>query len=790
MSKLLLGASLVVCASSALALDLHNARVRTDANLSPVEKKAVTMLVEEVEKRTGLTWPVSTSAASGAVITVHHASGSGPAEGYHLTVRGSAVDVQGNDDRGTLFGVGRLLRELRWDRGAAEVASPLDITSSPKYPLRGHQIGYRPKVNTYDAWTPADFEQYVRDMAVFGTNAVELIPPKSDDDDESPHFHLPKMEMMVEMSRIISEYGLEVWIWYPAMAQDYGDPRTVESELKEWGDLFRRLPRVDAVFVPGGDPGHSRPRVLMDFLAKVKPVLRQYHPHSQMWLSPQNFDASWLDEFLGIVKTEPAWLDGVSYGPWTRISLPDLRARIPSRYPLRNYPDITHSIHSEYPVPGWDVAYAVTEAREVINPRPTDYAAAFAATSPSSSGFITYSEGVNDDVNKFVWSGLGWDPNQDVSQILREFGRYFISPKFEDGIAQGLLALEQDWRGPVLANRGVDDTFHQYQTMERAATPQMLRNWRFQQQLYRAYYDEYVRRRDIYETGLEQQAMGSLSDTARDGSLHAIDNAEHTLNAALDHPVAQDLRARVFELGEALYQSIGMQLSVDKYKAIAVSRGANLDTIDFPLNNRVWLEGQFAQIRKMDKEADRLGAIHAILHRTDPGPGGYYDNLGDPESEPHLVQVGPGFAKDPAAFHSVRSGWMAFSGGLIGRSSADAINPNGPARFLKTPMSWWTYAETRYETPLTMRYEHLDPNAQYKVRVVFVGRGAKLRVTANENIEVASGFARPTPMQPVEFEIPAAAVRSGTLTLRWQLEAGQGGFDAETAIAEVFLIRK
>ena len=192
----------------------------------------------------------------------------------------------------------------------------------------------------------------------------------------------------------------------------------------------------------------------------------------------------------------------------------------------------------------------------------------------------------------------------------------------------------------------------------------------------------------------------------------------------------------------------------------------------------------------MDKESDRLGAIHAILHRTDPGPGGYYDNLGDPESEPHLVQVGPGFAKDPAAFHSVRSGWMAFSGGLIGRSSADAINPDGPARFLKTPMAWWTYAETRYETPLTMRYEHLDPNAQYKVRVVFVGRGAKVRIVANDGIEVNSGFVRPTPMQPVEFDIPSAAVRSGTLTLRWQLEAGQGGFNAETAVAEVFLIRK
>ena len=44
------------------------------------------------------------------------------------------------------------------------------------------------------------------------------------------------------------------------------------------------------------------------------------------------------------------------------------------------------------------------------------------------------------------------------------------------------------------------------------------------------------------------------------------------------------------ELAEALYQSIRMQLSVERYKAISVGRGANLDTIDVPLNNRRWLK--------------------------------------------------------------------------------------------------------------------------------------------------------------------------------------------------------
>ena len=60
----------------------------------------------------------------------------------------------------------------------------------------------------------------------------------------------------------------------------------------------------------------------------------------------------------------------------------------------------------------------------------------------------------------------------------------------------------------------------------------------------------------------------------------------------------------MFELAEALFQSIRMQLSVPRYKAISVDRGANLDTIDVPLNNRQWLEQRFAAIRQKTDEAD------------------------------------------------------------------------------------------------------------------------------------------------------------------------------------------
>jgi len=237
--------------------------------------------------------------------------------------------------------------------------------------LRGHQLGYRPKVNAYDAFTVEMYDQYIRDLAIFGTNSIELIPPRSDDADESPHFPLPKIEMMEEVSRICDRYGLDVWIWYPAMDKDYSDPATVEFALKEWEQVYRRLPRIDYLFVPGGDPGHTQPKYLFALLEKQTALLRKYHPKAQMWMSPQSFSKDWIEEFYDLMKSEPARLGGIVYGPQTRDDIPALAARIPKKYPIRHYPDITHSTQAQFAVPDWDVAYAVTEGREGPNPRPT-----------------------------------------------------------------------------------------------------------------------------------------------------------------------------------------------------------------------------------------------------------------------------------------------------------------------------------------------------------------------------------------------------------------------------------
>jgi hypothetical protein len=771
-------------------LDLSRAAVVATPGITGPAKTAVRMLVEEVESRSMLQWDrAETWPASGTPVVVigpgdevrklldkqgvqlpNPATQPRP-DGYRVGVIANGANtviwVAGNDPRGVLFGVGRLLRELRLGRMKVTLPDTFREESAPTTALRGHQIGNRPKTNSYDGWTAAMWEKYIRDLVVFGCNAVELIPPRSDDAADSPLFPLPPQRMMVEVSRIAGEYGLDVWVWYPAMDQDYADPKTVEFALKEWGEVFKALPRLDAVFVPGGDPGHTRPKVLFELLDKQAGNLRKYHPKATMWMSPQSFTGPWMDEFFDLVRRDPAWLAGIVYGPQTRVPLPKLRAAISKKIPIRDYPDITHSRQCQYPVPDWDVAFAVTEGREVCNPRPLQTARIFQYGRASAIGFITYSEGCHDDVNKVVWSALGWDEKAGVKEVLRQYGRYFIGPALGDRFADGILALEKNWEGAVLDNAGIDETLKHFQAMERDAGPREKLNWRFQQALYRAYFDAFVRARLRHETAAIDAAFTKLRVAKATGASTAIADAEAILDRAAKEPAAPDMRARLDVLAEALFQSIRAQLSVAKYHGMP-GRGNTLDTADLPLTDAAWLRAEMAAAKKLPDEAARLARLKSILNRTDPGPGGFYDDFGDPKRQPHLER-GPGWEKDPGFDESAQ---CAFS--MRGGS---------------TPRAWWHYAETHYETPLRAKYDGLDPSAAYRVRVVYGGQERrKVRLTAGDRYEVHGFLAKP--FEPVEFDVPAIATAGGKLTLTWTPEPGAGGPGRGCQVCEVWVLKR
>ena len=145
----------------------------------------------------------------------------------------------------------------------------------------------------------------------------------------------------------------------------------VEFALAEWKEIYQRLPRIDAILVPGGDPGNTRPSTCCPCWRNRPNGSNNITPTRRCGFRRRALAGAWLDEFVTILQTEvPAWLSGVVYGPWCHMTIDEFRRLIPASIPIRSYPDITHSVDCQYPVPDWDIAYALTEGRETINPRP------------------------------------------------------------------------------------------------------------------------------------------------------------------------------------------------------------------------------------------------------------------------------------------------------------------------------------------------------------------------------------------------------------------------------------
>ncbi len=779
-------------------VDLSQSKIICLETKDKVVKKSVQVLQQEIQKRTSLLLPVQNKwpKDSRNIIFVGQESDLKklpqkyaetiqrmPAiakDGYKIYTDGNTVIVLGADPRGTLFGVGKLLRTLELRNKNILLTGSLQISSTPKYPIRGHQLGYRPKTNAYDAWTPEIYDAYIRDLAIFGANSIEIMPPVTDDDLTSVNMKLPAMDMDMKISAICDSYGLDVWVWYPLLiGRDFESAEGVAKELKEWDEFFQKMPRIDAIFVPAGDPGRHDPNVVFPFLEKATQALHRYHPNAKMWVSPQGTYPKRLEDFYKLVNAKPDWLDGVVYGPWIRETIAEVRDRVRSDIPIRRYPDITHNIRCQYPIYDFDVAWSVTLGREFFNPRPVDHKIIHNAFDRFAVGSISYSEGINDDVNKFIWIGQDWNPETPVVETLRDYSRLFIGPDYTDDFTSALFSLERNLRGPIAANNSIEATLDQFRDMKKKASNSLLSNYRFQLALIRAYYDAYIYRRYYHEKEHELQARVVLSSAAASGSLSTLAKAKEILLQCSDTNIMSDIREKCMALADSLYRSIGAQLTIERHHGME-DRGNFIDHIDTPVTDAVWLISNINRIEKLSDEATRLEEIKKMLGRTNPGPGGVYDNFGSSVIVGKVQRNIP-WEKDPG---NLRSPVIEFGLGVKDYRWPKEIK-SGDYQPEVPPIAWMNQLTALYTHPLVVTYDNLDANSNYKIRVTYNGWSYAL-VKLYINDVLIHDFIRSGISPTHEFPIPPEVMKDGRLELKWIAHET----DRATHVAELWIIKE
>ena len=666
------------------------------------------------------------------------------ADGFALWVdtqsrQAPTVYIVGRDDRAVLFGAGMLLRKLNIEPGRITVDGDLKVATSPAYRIRGHKLLTK-QGNPKDIinWTDSDQKmQMALELAIFGTNVVDI--------------HKIDRQYDIEVSQKLAEYGLECWVTFSG-----GKLKDI-NDINDIRERFGKLDSIDALSIPGGDfsgtPEHS---ILIEKIKKFAPLFKQVYPDAEFFFSVQcgkGHAQEQTDLILDYLqKEQPSWLTGISYGPWTKIPLDKMRQRLPAQYVIKHKADICHNLWCQYLIPKWDRAMAQTWGRNGITVMPRTQALIRRATQQYTEGFIAYNHtGTSNDINKFIWSALAWDPSADVNDILFDYGRVFFGYKVAKDVADGLLMLEDNWRLPVAQNDKAKKTLGHWLKIAKNVIGGFEKNWRLELFITRAYIDAQVVKKYSFENQLEIKAYEELKKASQDSVPEAIQNAKKQL-ARID------------------VEFISKEKMTEQMASLGLKRysdtNSTLDNLYHSLNNRQWLEVEFENILALDDKDKQLAGINRIVNWEDPGPGGFYDNLGVVGKQPHLVRNkqwkdDPGFDYSPIEF-----------------------NMHKPASPLRQSML--VSAFTRYNNPLVMRWKGLDKKAQYKMRVIYAGPfGPEMICETDEGLIVHSSIGN-TGDEAVEYDIPVLATSDGILELRWKITNIVRG----PSVSEIWIIKK
>ena len=275
--------------------------------------------------------------------------------------------------------------------------------------------------------------------------------------------------------------------------------------------------------VPGGDPGGRAPKELFKIVERQAKFMRErFFPRCEVWVSSQyglstSVDLGLLDRWVPLER-ELEWIrmigtahvrsfvNGAVYGPWSSLPISEFREHLHKDLPLRNYPDICHVQTCEMPCQNWDLSFATTHSRESINPRPREMARIIQIQAPHTIGCGCYSEGVNDDVNKYVWTALHWgkdevgplseaDVETQLQSLLIQYASFLagLSTRSQaELLAEGIFCLEMNWNEPLRKGKSVERSIAIFDKIEKNLHPLNRKNWRLNLLMLRATHDAFL----------------------------------------------------------------------------------------------------------------------------------------------------------------------------------------------------------------------------------------------------------------------------------------------------------
>lgn len=485
-------------------IDIGNTELAVElgADPSPAEKRVTELLAERIRNRTGVKLAatandtrfrlvigtvatnknISALAASRKEITTL-----GP-DGYCIVVDEQSPNlyVVGQSDSGVVAGVGRLMREMRYQQGNVLIPE-LAIVETPTMPNRGMYLWCR----KYYFDQPDKLDRYIEELALWGCNAVafwfEMGMFESFEDTEGKQSELdtwyakahkldrslPKdwiakyqrfyatarrMGMKTglimvandaymsspEEMRIKSIVGCPDWYLCPSKSG------SVEKMVAWQEQVFQALAPIDIYNIFPADAGgcscsDCTPWPTRGLWKVAKPLGNRIHeisPKTEIWIDTWHLNhptfggKDWMNlvDKLDSSKTVPAWFRGFEVGLAPKHRYAKMAPAEREHYnkagrPLMVFPDI--SMWKNHPGMLVKKGYWKSLQNELNS-----------YTRDRMKGGWPYAERWNTDIACVMFMSWFWNPEKSVDTVLDEYASFYFGS--DAGTARELLELLDD----------------------------------------------------------------------------------------------------------------------------------------------------------------------------------------------------------------------------------------------------------------------------------------------------------------------------------------------------------
>ncbi|RKX55670.1 MAG: hypothetical protein DRP50_02170 [Thermotoga sp.] len=729
----------------------------------------------------------------------------------------SYILIIGTDPHGVLYGIGKFLRLATFSQKVVEV-SETEILENPAFKIRGHFLASHKQNNVTEFWDIEHYEEYIKELALFGVNTIGLYPvhfarwpginPWGDKawfiSEERRREWEDRWQIQLQIPEIAHRYGMKYGIWippndiFPAQVKDNmslpGDPYVCPS-IPEARELilfdremvFKSLSNIDFLFVPSGDEGGCKKcgehgkcapwvKTYLKLVEDTYKILIKHHPKARIWISNQSlpyYQDQILYQYLD--KERPEWIEYVAYGPGSdKVSaylnpsrvehdnkfldypefgllsryLKEMRSQIPSKYEIVLYPDITHPVRAQYSIENIDPHIAFLCGREDAPTfRPLDLTNIHQETVRYGTGSIPYSEGNHDDFNKIFWSQLDWRPKADVDKIIQEYCKWWFGDEISKDAYNSILLIEKIYKKKLIESIADVDNLFSYVKKINTSFPltRLENNWRWQSIVFSAYLLKFLQMKVLDEKELTPKINEFLLSSLNTAELPEMIRGVLSLYHRNDM-IYNDIKEKLRQTAAKIEEVESMQFH-------------SIDRLDSCITNLDWMIVELERTLNTDKPETMKQKVEQILKYEDPGPGGFYDDAGNPDRQPHLVR----------------------EGNILSCVNIRNLSPdNRPSQN--------THVLAPGSIGFKFRYTSLEPIAQYMVRVTYLADDwcptCYQKLYANDHL-LHDDFKLPLvkPQQFV-FDIPKEAIKNGILELRFL------GKQKYVVVSEVWLIRK